>query len=43
LLRAPDAMVKQVAEKVGFDDPFHFSRAFKAVLGVSPSEFCRLR
>jgi AraC-like DNA-binding protein/quercetin dioxygenase-like cupin family protein len=43
LLLEPGAMVKQVAEKVGFEDPFHFSRAFKSALGVSPRAFCRLR
>ena len=42
-LREPGAMVKQVAEQVGFADPFHFSRAFKAVLGLSPKAFCQLR
>lgn len=35
--------VKQVAEELGFEDPFHFSRTFKATLGVSPSEFRTLR
>jgi AraC-like DNA-binding protein len=43
LLRQPGALVKQVAEAVGFADPFHFSRAFKAVLGLSPDRFRRLR
>jgi len=42
-LREPGAMVKQVAEQVGFADPFHFSRAFKTVLGLSPKAFCELR
>jgi AraC-like DNA-binding protein/quercetin dioxygenase-like cupin family protein len=43
LLKRPDALVKQVAELTGFGDPFHFSRAFKSVLGVSPDSFRRLR
>jgi AraC-like DNA-binding protein len=43
LLQKPGAMVKQVAQRVGFEDPFHFSRAFKAVLGLSPQAFGRLR
>jgi len=43
LLLEPGAMVKQVAEQVGFADPFHFSRAFKSALGLSPRDFCRLR
>lgn len=29
--------VKQAALRVGFADPFHFSRVFKKILGVSPS------
>jgi AraC-like DNA-binding protein/quercetin dioxygenase-like cupin family protein len=42
-LEQPGAMVKQVAERAGFRDQFHFSRAFKNVLGVSPNTFRRLR
>jgi AraC-like DNA-binding protein len=30
-------MVKEAAVRVGFDDPYHFSRVFKAVHGVPPS------
>jgi len=41
-LAQPGALVKQVAQKAGFSDPFHFSRAFKHVLGISPVEFRRL-
>ncbi len=37
------AMVKQVAEEAGFSDPFHFSRTFKSVLGLSPAAFRALR
>lgn len=29
-------LVKEVAQRVGFSDPYHFSRAFKAVHGVAP-------
>lgn len=29
LLQRGDLLVKEVAERMGFDDPFHFSRAFK--------------
>jgi AraC-like DNA-binding protein len=43
LLHQPTALVKQVAEEVGFGDPFHFSRAFKNVFGVSPDAFRKLR
>ena len=42
-LQKPGALVKQVAERVGFSDPFHFSRAFKSVFGLSPDVFRRRR
>ncbi len=42
-LRNPGVLVKQVAAELGFGDPFHFSRAFKGVLGLSPEAFRRLR
>lgn len=31
--------VQEVAARLGFADPFHFSRAFKAATGLSPSAF----
>jgi AraC family transcriptional regulator len=31
-----DMLVKEVAEKIGFADPLHFSRVFRNVHGVSP-------
>lgn len=42
-LQQPGAMVKQVAGESGFTDPFHFSRVFRSVLGVSPAAFRGLR
>jgi len=42
-LQAPGAMVKQVAEQTGFANPFHFSRVFKSILGLSPRALTRLR
>jgi AraC-like DNA-binding protein len=42
-LLQPGALVKQVSEQAGFADPFHFSRTFKSVLGLSPEQFRRLR
>ncbi len=43
ILQQPGALVKQVGEHVGFDDPFHFSHAFKSVFGLSPDAFRWLR
>jgi AraC-like DNA-binding protein len=31
--------LKQVAETVGYDDPFYFSRLFRKMTGISPSEY----
>ena len=39
----PTVTVRRVAEDLGYSDQFHFSRAFKATMGVSPTEFRRLR
>jgi AraC-like DNA-binding protein/ligand-binding sensor protein len=36
---APGLSVKEVAEKVGFDDPFYFSRIYKNYRKISPSQF----
>ena len=33
--------VYAVAESVGFVNPFHFSRAFKEAVGMSPSQYRR--
>ncbi|MBX3194139.1 MAG: helix-turn-helix transcriptional regulator [Microbacteriaceae bacterium] len=33
--------VSEVARSVGFDDPFHFSRVFRARFGVPPSQYAR--
>jgi AraC-like DNA-binding protein len=41
-LQNPELLVKQAAAQLGFNDPFHFSRAFKKVFGLSPEEFRRL-
>jgi AraC-like DNA-binding protein len=38
LLQA-DLLVKEVAARSGYDDPYHFSKAFKRVYGVSPEAF----
>lgn len=36
LLETGELQVQQVAHRVGYDDPAHFSRRFKAYFGVSP-------
>lgn len=41
-LQTTNDTIKQVADALGFSDPFHFSRVFKSVLGVSPSRFVQL-
>lgn len=39
---SPDMPLKDVAEKVGFNDPFYFSRVFKSMAGLPPSDYSRL-
>lgn len=41
LLRYTDLTVGAIAARVGFDDPFYFSRLFKRHRGISPIEFRR--
>ncbi|MFP4375771.1 MAG: helix-turn-helix domain-containing protein [Spirochaetales bacterium] len=38
-LRTSDHSVKEIAALAAFDDPYHFSRAFKRVTGMSPSAY----
>ncbi|MEM9186874.1 MAG: AraC family transcriptional regulator [Planctomycetota bacterium] len=38
-----DRPIRVLAAELGYEDPFHFSRQFKNVFGVSPSGFRRLR
>jgi AraC-like DNA-binding protein len=38
LLSTPD-LVKSIAAQVGYDDPLHFSRAFRRHFGASPKSF----
>ena len=39
LLANGDGAVEQVARSVGYEDPFHFSRIFSRVIGLSPSAY----
>ncbi len=41
LLRSSDMSIKQIAEKVGYPDPFAFSKQFKLYSGSSPREYRR--
>jgi AraC-like DNA-binding protein len=35
--------IKEVAYRIGYSDPYHFSRVFTNVMGVSPRDFRKLR
>ena len=39
LLRDSNLSVGEIAERVGYPDPFHFSKTFRNTVGVSPSQF----
>ncbi|MGG1633916.1 helix-turn-helix transcriptional regulator [Paenibacillus sp. NRS-1760] len=39
MLFTSDAPVQQIAETVGFADPFYFSRVFKKQIGIAPTEY----
>lgn len=43
LLDATSASVKEVAAVLGYDDPFYFSRVFKAVNRIPPSRYRALQ
>lgn len=42
LLLQDNRQVQEVAEMMDYDDPLHFSRTFKKVMGICPSEFIKL-
>ncbi len=39
LLNGEPTLIKQAAKTMGFSDPYHFSRVFKKIYGVSPRAF----
>ncbi len=41
MLRTREYNISEVAYKVGFNDPTYFSKSFKSVFGMSPTEFLR--
>lgn len=42
LLKSRTLLVKQVAEKVGFDDQYYFSKCFKDFYGLSPRNYLKV-
>jgi AraC-like DNA-binding protein len=41
LLVHSDLLIKQVAQAIGLNDPYHFSKVFKKIHGVSPNAFIK--
>jgi len=39
LLLETDLTIAEISYKVGFEDPFYFSKCFKAHFNVSPSKY----
>ncbi len=39
LTQHPDVHIKDVAERLGYSDQFYFSRIFRSVVGVCPSDY----
>jgi AraC-like DNA-binding protein len=39
LLTATTMSVKEIATALGYDDPFYFSRLFKSIHGIAPSDY----
>ena len=40
-LQFTDLSAKEIAARLGYRDPFHFSRVFKQSVGLSPSDYRR--
>ena len=43
LLETTSMNIKQIADELGYDDTFYFSRVFKSVSGVAPTDYRRAR
>lgn len=39
LLMSSSMMIKELADQLGFADPYHFSRVFKSIHHISPTQF----
>lgn len=42
LLHDPGLSIKEIASRLGYDDPFYFSRVFKLVTGMAPRNYSRM-
>jgi AraC-like DNA-binding protein len=42
LLTQTGLKIKEVADRVGYDDPYYFSRLFKQLMGQSPKEYKKI-
>lgn len=38
-LYGDDVKIKRIAEELGYDDPYYFSRLFKKFMGISPEQY----
>jgi AraC-like DNA-binding protein len=43
LLYKDNIKVKEVAEAIGYEDPYYFSRLFKKYMNVSPEQYKAMR
>lgn len=39
LLRSTELYIYQIGQRLGYQDPYYFSRIFRKVVGVSPTEY----
>ena len=39
LLTQRELIIKEIADKIGYEDPYYFSRIFKKVTGKSPAQY----
>ncbi len=43
LLSQPDLAVSQIAERLGYNDQYHFIRQFKATTGITPGQYRKIQ
>jgi AraC-type DNA-binding domain-containing proteins len=39
ILTQRELIIKEIADKIGYEDPYYFSRIFKKVTGKSPAQY----